>query len=55
MPRSRDKYLFDMLDAYRFLPSLTANESAEKCVHDRVFRGAGRVTCPTPAKSGAGM
>ena len=40
MPRNREKYLFDMLDACRFLVGLTANESIDRYKSDRVFRGA---------------
>lgn len=40
MPRNRDKYLFDMLDACRFLLELTAQESVERYERDRMFRGA---------------
>lgn len=40
MPRNRDKYLFDMLDACRFLLELTADETVERYVRDRAFRGA---------------
>ncbi len=40
MPRNRKKYLFDMLDACRFLLDLTADETVEKYVRDRAFRGA---------------
>ncbi len=40
MPRNREKYLFDMLDACSFLVELTANESIERYNNDRVFRGA---------------
>ncbi len=40
MPRNRDKYLFDMLDACRYLLDLTAEESVERYERDRMFRGA---------------
>lgn len=40
MPRDREKYLFDMLDACRFLLGLTADETVERYVRDRMFRGA---------------
>ena len=40
MPRDREKYLFDMLDSCRFLSELTADESVERYLRDRAFRGA---------------
>ena len=40
MTRNRDKYLYDMLDACKFLIDLTADETIDRFVRDRVFRGA---------------
>ena len=40
MPRNREKYLFDMLDACRFLLGLTADETVDRYLRDRMFRGA---------------
>ena len=55
MTRDRDNYLFDLLDACRFLLGLTGDKTVEKYVRDRMFRGAGSVACSSPSKSGAGM
>lgn len=40
MPRDREKYLFDMLDASRFLLEMTAHENVGRYINDRMFRGA---------------
>ena len=40
MTRDREKFLFDMLDSCRFLLELTAQESVNRYVSDRAFRGA---------------
>ena len=40
MTRDREKFLFDMLDSCRFLLELTAQESVDRYVTDRVFRSA---------------
>lgn len=40
MAHDREKYVFDMLDACRFLIEFTAGEGVERYKRDRPFRGA---------------
>ena len=40
MARTRDKYLYDMLDSSRFVMDLTTGEAIERFNEDRLFRRA---------------
>ena len=40
MRRNRNKFIFDMLDACRFLLELTKSEDVSRYKNDRLFRGS---------------